>query len=93
MLQYQLAHRGFDPRTFGLWAQHASSAPVSNCDIVTKITIYKPKINSIRVIFVHPYCIIFFIQPRGYTYSQENHISGEYITWQQQITNTEKDHQ
>ena len=26
-----IAHRGFDPRTFGLWAQHASSAPVSNC--------------------------------------------------------------
>ena len=25
-----LAHLGFDPRTFGLWAQHASSAPVSN---------------------------------------------------------------
>ena len=27
--KYYIAPRGFDPRTFGLWAQHASSAPQS----------------------------------------------------------------
>ena len=26
---FQLAHQGSDPRTFGLWTQHTSSAPVS----------------------------------------------------------------
>ena len=26
---FQLAHQGYDPRTFGLWTQHTSSAPVS----------------------------------------------------------------
>ena len=27
-----LAERGFDPRTSGLWAQHASTAPLCCCD-------------------------------------------------------------
>ena len=29
-----LAERGFDPRTSGLWAQHASTAPLCSVDIL-----------------------------------------------------------
>ena len=30
----ELAERGFDPRTSGLWAQHASTAPLCCCEEV-----------------------------------------------------------
>ncbi|KRY20622.1 hypothetical protein T12_6564 [Trichinella patagoniensis] len=30
-VEKRLAERGFDPRTSGLWAQHASSAPLCCC--------------------------------------------------------------
>ena len=35
-----LAERGFDPRTSGLWAQHASSAPLCSLDYKSEYEIY-----------------------------------------------------
>ena len=35
-----LAERGFDPRTSGLWAQHASSAPLCSLDCKREYEIY-----------------------------------------------------
>ena len=33
-----IAERGFDPRTSGLWAQHASTAPLCSCNMSSLYT-------------------------------------------------------
>ena len=44
-----LAERGFDPRTSGLWAQHASAAPL--CCVITPIkNIFKYNVQSILLL-------------------------------------------
>lgn len=55
-----LAERGFDPRTSGLWAQHASTAPLCCCELTPlKSNVLQADLGLIegcRLVLL-PYCI------------------------------------
>lgn len=63
---YDIASRGFDPRTFGLWAQRASAAPTRFDYIYMYIYIYIQK--YIYIIYIY----IFKTSAAGFEPTREN---------------------
>ena len=51
----KLAERGFDPRTSGLWAQHASTAPLCWYSLPVNIK-YISRVQYIDVIYINERC-------------------------------------